>query len=110
VIEAQEAALRTDLDNAAFTREVGHAAALAIQAFGDGDYARAATVLRPVRSMAHRFGGSHAQRDLLDLTLIEAAVRSGDQPLAAALAAERLALRPRSPLAQRLAARFRVPG
>jgi len=110
VIDAQQGALGTTLDNGAFTREVGHAATLAIQAFGDGDYARAATLLRPVRSGANRFGGSHAQRDLLDLTLIEAAARSGDQPLAAALAAERLALRPRSPLALRLAMKFRVRG
>ena len=35
----------------------------------------AVQLLRPVRSIAHRFGGSHAQRDLLDLTLIEAALR-----------------------------------
>ncbi len=110
VVQAQQAALHSGVDNATFTREVGQAATLAIQAFGGGDYARAVTLLRPVRSVAHRFGGSHAQRDLLDLTLVEAAARSGDKPLAAALAAERLALRPRSPLAQRLAARCRVPG
>ena len=108
VIDAQQGALLTDLDNAAFTREVGRSATLAVQAFGDGDYARAVTLLRPVRSGANRFGGSHAQRDLIDLTLLEAAARSGDGPLAAALAAERLALKPRSPLAQRLAGRFRV--
>jgi hypothetical protein len=67
-------------------------------------------LLRPVRSHAHRFGGSHAQRDLIDLTLLAAAEHAGDRPLAAALAAERVALRPASPLAQRLAARLRVPG
>ena len=110
VLDAQRAALQSDVDNAAFTRDVGHNASLAIHAFGNGDPARAVTLLRQVRSLAHRFGGSHAQRDLLDLTLIEAAARSGDKPVAAALAAERLALRPRSPLAQRLAARCRVPG
>ena len=109
VIDAQQGALLTDLDNADFTREVGRASTLAIQAFGNGDYARVVNLLRPVRSGANRFGGSHAQRDLIDLTLIEAAVRSGDRPLAAALAAERCALRPRSPLAQRLAKRFPVP-
>ncbi|MGL6113013.1 MAG: tetratricopeptide repeat protein [Rubrivivax sp.] len=114
LLDAQLAAMQTDLDNAAFTRDVGHAAALAIQAFGRGEHPRAATLLRGVRSGAHRFGGSHAQRDLIDLTLLEAAVRSGDAPmstaLAAALAAERLALKPFSPLAQRLAARCRVHG
>ena len=108
VIDAQHEALHTDVDNAAFTRDVGQAATLAIQAFGRGDPTRAVTLLRPVRSVAHRFGGSHAQRDLLDLTLIEAAARSGDKPLTAALAAERLAARPRSPFAQRLAVRCRA--
>jgi len=110
LLEAQQAALGSGLDNAAFTREVGHAAMRAIQAFGDGDYARARALLRPIRSGASRFGGSHAQRDLIDLTLIEAAARSDDRPLAAALVAERLALRPQSPLAQRLAAKYPVPG
>jgi hypothetical protein len=42
-------------------------------------------LLRPVRSQAHRFGGSHAQRDLLELTLIEAARRSSQQALWQAL-------------------------
>ena len=108
VLDAQQAAMQTDADNAAFTRDVGHAATLAVRAFGQGDYARAAALLRSVRSGAHRFGGSHAQRDLIDLTLLEAAARSGDRPLAAALAAERLALKPQSPLAQRQALRCRV--
>ncbi len=62
-------------------------------------------LLRPIRSDAQRFGGSHAQRDLLDLTLIEAAFRSGDRALAVALAAERRALRPHSPLAASYVAR-----
>jgi hypothetical protein len=88
--------------------DVGLPVARAIQALGAGDAARAVALLRPVRSQAHRFGGSHAQRDLIDLTLIDAAQRAGDQPLAAALAAERAALRPHSPLAQRLTQRLRV--
>ncbi len=107
--DAQDAALQGDLDNAEFTRDVGRPAILAVQAFGQGDYARAIELLRPMRSGAHRFGGSHAQRDVIDLTLIEAAHRSDNQPLAAALAAERLAIRPRSPLAQRLVSRAGTP-
>ena len=71
----------------------------------DGDYATTVKLLRPIRSIAHRFGGSHAQRDVLDLTLIEAAYRAGHAPLAAALAAERLEMRHESPLAQLLARR-----
>ncbi|MFM9888045.1 MAG: tetratricopeptide repeat protein [Burkholderiales bacterium] len=103
--ETQRAALAGDGDNRAFTAEVGAAATRAVQAFVAGDHATVVAFLRPVRSYAHRFGGSHAQRDLLDLTLIEAALRSGDRPLAAALAAERAAMRPASPLAQRFVAR-----
>jgi len=105
VLESQQQAMERDDDNATFTREVGHPAARAAQAFGEGDHATATTLLRDIRSTAHRFGGSHAQRDLIDLTLLEAARRSGDTVLAHGLAAERLALRPRSPLAQRLARR-----
>jgi len=39
-------------------------------------------LIRPVRSIANRFGGSHAQRDVLDLTLIDAAFRVGQRDLA----------------------------
>jgi len=56
-------------------------------------------LLRPIRSYAHRFGGSHAQRDVLDLTLIEAARRAGQKALAAALETER-ASTPRLPFEQ----------
>ena len=105
LLEAQEAALAGDADNAAFTRDVGRPATLAIRAFGEGDYAQAIRLLRPIRSIAHRFGGSHAQRDLIDLTLIEAALRSGDQALAKALVNERVALRPASPLSRLFASR-----
>jgi hypothetical protein len=89
VLEAQRAAMDAAGDNAQFTREVGDAATRAIKAFGDGDYAETVRLLRPIRSYAHRFGGSHAQRDLLDLTLIEAAARAGQDRLAAALRDER---------------------
>ncbi len=100
VLDAQRTALASDGDNAEFTREVGHAATRAIQAFGQGRFAECVELLRPIRHSAHRFGGSHAQRDLLDQTLIEASRRGGFDALAAALINERAAVRPRSPLAQ----------
>lgn len=100
LLETQRAAMELDDDNASFTREVGHSATLAIQAFGAGDYAEAVWLLRPIRNIANRFGGSHAQRDLFDLTLIEASLRAGNSAFAAALAAERAAMRPQSPLTQ----------
>ena len=108
VLEAQEHAMAGEGDNTGFTRDVGNPAARAVQAFGRGDYATAVTLLRGIRHQAHRFGGSHAQRDLIDLTLLEAALRGGDPALARGLAAERAALRPHSPLAQRLARRTRA--
>jgi hypothetical protein len=92
-------------DNADFTRDVGHALARAIHAFGAARYAEVVQLIRPVRSVAHRFGGSHAQRDVVDLTLIEAAFRVGENELAGALAAERLAAKPASPLARLFAQR-----
>jgi len=98
VLDAQEAALEGETDNAMFTRDVGRPAARAIRAFGQGEYGRCADLLRDIRSRAHRFGGSHAQRDVIDLTLIEAARRSGQAALADALTYERHCLRPRTPL------------
>ncbi len=105
VLEAQIAAIEGPGDNARFTREVGHAVTKAIKAFGDGNYVEAVRLIRPVRNIADRFGGSHAQRDVLDLTLIEAAFRSGQDDLARALSAERIEVKPTSPLAQLFARR-----
>jgi hypothetical protein len=93
VLQAQREAIARHDDNALFTRDVGHPMALALKAFGRGDFRDCTRLLRDVRPRAQRFGGSHAQRDLLDLTLIEAARRDGDEALAHALAAERLASR-----------------
>ena len=59
-----------------------------------GRHAEAAELLRRVRREAARFGGSHAQRDVLDLTLIAAAERAGDAQLADALRRERAFVRP----------------
>ncbi|MER9753106.1 tetratricopeptide repeat protein [Mesorhizobium sp. M0166] len=98
LLEAQREAMQGEDDNAAFTRDVGHPLTLAIKAFGEGNYAETIRLIRPIRAIAHRFGGSHAQRDVIDLTLIEAALRSGDGALARALAAERALARPDSPL------------
>ncbi len=100
VLEAQIEAMQKPGDNGSFTRDVGHPVALAISAFGDRDYAETVRQIRSVRNIANRFGGSHAQRDVLDLTLIEAALQSGKQAVARALTAERAAMRPTSPLAR----------
>lgn len=95
-LEAQAANGAGDIGK--FAREVGLPAARGMLAFSQGRYAEAVNLLRGIRSIAHRFGGSHAQRDLLDLNLIEAAIRSDQTALAAALIAERSARRPHSAL------------
>jgi tetratricopeptide (TPR) repeat protein len=96
--------------NAGMTREVGLPVARALRAFGRGDYATAIGLLEGVRLTAHRFGGSHAQRDVLHLTHAEAAIRGGGGNYARAVAAERLALKPTSPSNRRLAERARALG
>ncbi|WP_439814228.1 tetratricopeptide repeat protein [Zavarzinia sp. CC-PAN008] len=105
IAEAQSRALSEGSDNAGFVADVGQPVVRAIQAFGEGRYGEAVDLLRPIRHRANRFGGSHAQRDVIDLTLIEAALRDRQGSLARALAAERLALKPHSAPNQRLAAR-----
>jgi len=63
-------------------------------AFAAGDPAAAADRLIDIRPEAHAVGGSHAQRDVIDLTLIAAATRSGQASLVRALVAERTARKP----------------
>jgi hypothetical protein len=63
-----------------------------VLAFAGGDYARAVESILPVRYEAIRIGGSHAQRDVVNQTLIAAAERSGQWRLARALITERAAV------------------
>lgn len=63
-----------------------------------GEHDAAVQHLYRARHIANRFGGSHAQRDIIDWTLTESALRAGQRGLAEALAHERLALRPHSPV------------
>jgi len=68
----------------------------ALMAFGERDYEAATTALHALRHLARRCGGSQAQCDLLHLTLLESALRSGHAPMAQSLVAERIASRPHS--------------
>jgi tetratricopeptide (TPR) repeat protein len=77
--------------NAMMARDVGVPVAKAIKAFGDAQYDVAAEALLSVRCIAHRFGGSNAQRDILAWTLVEAALRGGRYDLAESLCNQRLA-------------------
>ena len=75
--------------NAMMTRDVGLPLARAVAAFAAGRYGDTIALLQPIRTIANRFGGSHAQRDLIHLTLVEASLRARHNRLARALIAER---------------------
>jgi tetratricopeptide (TPR) repeat protein len=92
--KAQIQAIEGPGDNAYFAREVGLPMVDALAAFGEGHFDTVLERLRPVRNFANRFGGSHAQRDLIDLTMIEAARRGGRRALHDALLAERETAKP----------------
>ncbi len=91
--------------NAENVRAVGLPVALAIVAMAANRPADALERLLPVRSRSYRIGGSHAQRDLVQLTVIGAALAAGNGRVARALAAERTELKPVSPHNWRLTAR-----
>jgi hypothetical protein len=61
-----------------------------------GDFAACVAWLAPVRHLLSVFGGSHAQRDAWQRTLLVAALRSGETGFAQVLVRERLAERPDS--------------
>jgi tetratricopeptide (TPR) repeat protein len=79
-------------------REAAQRAGLALiggfGAFAAGRFGDALDQLIDIRDAASAVGGSHAQRDVIDLTLIAAAARAGDRGLARALAGERTARKP----------------
>jgi tetratricopeptide (TPR) repeat protein len=79
------------------TANVGIPVCKAILAFGKGEYARAFELLYPIRYRINEFGGSHAQRDAVQRTLLEAAIRSGKAELARTLVSERIGVKPHSP-------------
>ena len=103
---ALEKAAWEESPNGEMTRAVGLDACEGVIAFGDGHYARAVDKIMAVRDIASRFGGSHAQRDVLTLTLIEAARRSGQSALASHIASERLVHKPGSSWGRRIAERI----
>jgi hypothetical protein len=77
-------------------RDVGIPLVEALLAFHRGQYEQTVTIMQQIRFESWRFGGSHAQRDILDWTMTEAAVRGGLRDVALSLAHERLGTRPRS--------------
>ena len=76
--------------------DVGMPLARAVLAHRRGAYEAVVDVLMPVRAHFRRIGGSHAQRDLFDQLLIDAAWRGRRLDTASELLAERTTRRPRN--------------
>ncbi|MGO1535063.1 MAG: tetratricopeptide repeat protein [Halomonas sp.] len=85
-------------ETASWARRIGLPLTEGFVAFWRGHYDTAVERLHSVRFIANAFGGSHAQRDIIDWTLTEAAIRGGNRELAEGMANERLALKPHSPI------------
>jgi tetratricopeptide (TPR) repeat protein len=78
----------------------------AILAFGEGRYEDAVALFLPLRHANQIVGASHAQREIIGLYLIMAAIRAGHRGMAQALLSEREVLKPGSAITQRLLARL----
>ena len=74
--------------------EVAPALCAALRALGRGDNAEAAQILEPALAGLPRIGGSHAQREVFEDSLIVAYLRSAQSAKAAPLLRSRLGRRP----------------
>jgi len=93
--------------NHTMAREVGLPLMRGLVAFGRGEFDVAAELMHPARAIAQRFGGSHAQRDLIDQTLLAAAAQGErHRALGRALLNERLMAKPATPLTRHWAQRL----
>jgi len=85
-------------DNHAVAREVGQPLARGLVAFARGDADDSADLLYAARAQAQRLGGSHAQRDVIDQTVLAACARGSRKALGRALLNERMLAKPVTPL------------
>ena len=99
-VERRLAAMRetaaSGAEAAELYRTVGIPVVEGLAAFHRGAYAEAVERLLQARFDLWQIGGSHAQRDVVNWTLTEAAIRAGQRDVALSFANERLATRPRS--------------
>ena len=96
-------------DNRAMAAEVGLPMMLALLDFSRGRMRPCIAQLLLLRPVAHHFGGSHAQRDLIDQTLLAAASDGGERGAGRALLNERRCAKPVTPLTEHWARRIGLP-
>jgi hypothetical protein len=92
--------------NREVSRAIGAPLMRGLLAFGDGRFAAAAETIAPLRRGLARFGGSHAQRDVVDQTLLAAAARGGLRAVGQTMLAERRRAKPATPLTAHWARRL----
>ena len=98
---ADQAAMTTLLDGLqavaergnALTTEVVLPLARGLQAFGQGDFLRAISLIEPLSDQIVRVGGSHAQREVFEDTLLQAYFKTGRFEQAETLLRRRLSQR-----------------
>lgn len=95
--------------NHAVARELGLPLMRGLLAYARGDADGAVDQIYAVRADAQRLGGSHAQRDLIDQTLLGAAALGGRRSLGRALLNERRMARALTPLTRLWMDRLALP-
>jgi hypothetical protein len=95
---AQSGAAAAGRPNAEVMRRVGAPLLDGLLAFGRGRFDEATRLIAPLRPALARIGGSHAQREIVDQTLLAASACGGSRALGAKLLAERRHQRPAAPL------------
>jgi hypothetical protein len=95
VIERLDAYVATAApsSNLRMTADVGLPACRSVLAYIEDRHADVVAELLPIRTILARFGGSHAQRDALQRTLVASALHAGRFDLARALLNERIGVR-----------------
>jgi tetratricopeptide (TPR) repeat protein len=83
--------------NHQMTAAVGLPVSRSLLAFAEGRYGDVVDLLYPIRHRINEFGGSHAQRDAVQRTLLEGALRVNRTDIARELISERINVRPGSP-------------
>ncbi|HEY9068331.1 MAG TPA: tetratricopeptide repeat protein [Burkholderiaceae bacterium] len=92
--------------NREMAREVGAPLMRGVLAYARGRHDDAIAALYPARAQAQRFGGSHAQRDLITQTLLAAAAGATERAVGRALLNERRLAKPSTPLTEYWARRL----
>ncbi len=83
------------------SREVSVPVIRGIRAYAEDRFEDCLNELEAVRPVLNRFGGSNAQRDVIDQTMLSAAIQGGLKTRGLFLANERLSRKPNGPIARR---------